>query len=369
MPLVLHSQVPWDSVWQRPQELAVGLARHRPVIFFGPVQLHELATRFHDRWQPVRTLERGALTVLSPVEFSGEYRTERVREWNRRVRLRALRSYVRPGRFLYLSNQVFDTTIVRRLRPAAVAVDLIDDFAAFNWAPPGARGTERFLLETAALRTAGTGSLQRRWAGAFPDIEYLPSGVAFHRLTAPAAEAPELRALPRPRILYIGSLNDRMNPGLFLEAARVNPNGSVVVVGPLTASFQLGAPAPTNLHFLGLKPHDALPGFYQHCDLGIMPFADNPAARAINPIKALEFLACGMPVLSTPIPDVIAYYPPHIRVEEPGAWPRALAEMLAAPDNAATRAARVEFARDRSWERLVDAFAGRLAALERAAVR
>src|SRR5688572_32810926 len=73
MPLMLYSQVAWDDVWQRPQEQAMGLARHRPVIFVSPVQAHQVAGPLADRWQAVRVLEGGRLTVLSPLILTGEY--------------------------------------------------------------------------------------------------------------------------------------------------------------------------------------------------------------------------------------------------------------------------------------------------------
>ncbi|MDX2176103.1 MAG: glycosyltransferase [Candidatus Sumerlaeia bacterium] len=369
MPLLLFSQVPWDSVWQRPQELALGLSRRRPVVFFGPVQWHEAALRVGAAREPVRRLEDGRLLVLSPVEFSGTYKVGAVAALNNLLRARLL-SRVLPGRdFIYLTNSLFDWELARALRPRHLALDLIDDFAGFAWAPRGARRSERLLARRADLVVAGTGTLARRWRQRGFDVDYLPSGVHAERFAGSFTEPGDLRAAPRPRLLYVGTLNDRLDASLLLRAAEANRSGSVVAVGPRHGSFALPGPAPKNLLFLGLKPHSDLPAYYAHCDAGIMPFADTPAARAINPVKALEYLAAGLPVLSTPIPDVVAEYPPHATIAAAPDWPAALAELLARREPETVREARRAFARGRSWGAMVDAFEERIGRLEAAEAR
>lgn len=361
-PLLFYSQVAWDTVWQRPQEEALGLARYRPVVFLSPVQLHEWAARLSDRWRFARRLEGGRLLVLSPLIFSGEYRSPAVRAVNRQLIASIARRVCGTARPLLLTNTPFCEYLLDAVKPRAVMYDLIDDFCGFEWSPPEGREQERRLIERTDLAFAGTGFLQERYADRLPGLRFLPSGVRFEALTTPVPEPEDIRALPRPRLLYVGTLNDRLNGELFLAAARAAGTGSVVVVGPRHGTFAT-PPLPPNVHFLGLRPHEALAGYYQHCDLGLMPFGDSPAARAINPIKTLEYLACGLPVLSTPVPDVIRYYPGVVRVEEPGAWESALRELLA-EDSPERRAARTDFARDRSWTQLTRDIERRIRALE-----
>lgn len=362
MPILFYSQVAWDTVWQRPQEQALGLARRRPVVFLAPVQLHEWVGRLAGRWRFARRLAGGRLLVLSPLIFSGEYRSAAVRRVNRHIVSHIARRVVKPDKFLFLTNSPFAAHLIFSTRPRGVIYDLIDDFCAFSWAPPEGRREERHLLAHADLGFAGTGYLRDRYASAFEELRFLPSGVRFDDLTAPVPEPEDLRALPKPRLLYVGTINDRLNGELFAAASRAVPQGSVVVVGPRHGTFS--APKlPNNVHFLGLKPHTDLPGYYQHCQAGLMPFADTPAARAINPVKTLEYLACGLPVISTPIPDVIRYYPEVVRVEKPAGWTAALREMLA-QDSGELRASRRRFAGDRSWHRLVEDMESEIARME-----
>ena len=361
-PLVFYSQVAWDTVWQRPQEQALGLAEKRPVLFVSPVQLHEWTERLSSTWEFCRTLCGGRLVVLSPLIFSGEYRVRAIRRLNARL-LRRLLAPLRGRGATFMTNTPFCWHLVPWLHPRRVVYDLIDDFCAFEWAPPEGRALERKLLRRADLVLAGTGALQRQYRRAFPGLEFLPSGVQFERLTAPAPEPEDLAPLPRPRLLFVGTLNDKLDGALFRDLAEGFPAGSIALVGPRHETFR-APPLPPNVHHLGLKPHSALPGYYQHCDLGLMPFADSPAARAINPIKTLEYLACGLPVISTPIPDVVEYYKGVVSTAKPPDWVEE-ARRLLEQNNGEEQARRREFARGRSWDKLVRRMEEMIEPLER----
>jgi glycosyltransferase involved in cell wall biosynthesis len=62
-----------------------------------------------------------------------------------------------------------------------------------------------------------------------------------------------------------------------------------------------------NLHFLGRRPYETLPAYCRHFDVGLIPFKVNELTRAVNPIKLREYLAAGLPVVSTPMPEVALY--------------------------------------------------------------
>jgi len=353
-PVLLYSQVAWDDVWQRPQEVAMGLARHRPIAFVSPLQLHQTAGSLNRRWKPERVMADDRLLVLSPRILSGEYRVGAIRALNRAILSRSLSRFFGRINSHFLTNTPFVFPAIGAVRPASISYDIIDDFCAFEWSPREGRKLEKRLLGRADFVVAGTNALQKKFASMIPDIDYWASGVAFDKLTTPASEPNCLRDLAGPRLLYVGTLNDRVDGELFKQVALDFPDASVVVVGPKRATFN-DPGMPSNVHFVGLQPHDALPGFYQHCDVGIMPFANNAAALAINPVKTLEYLACGLPVVSTPIPDVCTYYRPHVTVAKPQNWKRAI-EMALTNERLSKREDRVDFARGRSWGALVERF-------------
>ncbi|MDX1970938.1 MAG: glycosyltransferase [Candidatus Sumerlaeia bacterium] len=350
-PILLYSQVAWDDVWQRPQEEARGLARQgRTVIFVSPVQLHQVAGALYGRWKPERFEQhgRGRLFIFSPLILSGEYRVERVRKINRAILTQALLPFFEHPAHA-LTNSPFTGTLFARLRPELLTMEWIDDFCAFDWSPKESRHEEARLLQQICGGLAGTHQLADAYNDRVPQgVPYFPSGVDVEKLTRPAAEPEDLRALPHPRLLYVGTLNDRLDGALIARVAEEFPAASVVLVGPRRETFRVPR-TPPNLHFLGLKPHDALPGYYQHCTVGLMPFANNEAARAINPIKTLEYLAVGLPTLSTPVPDVERFYSSVVEIAEPSQWPERLRRLLAQPGDTE---ARRQFARGKSWSTL-----------------
>jgi len=86
-----------------------------------------------------------------------------------------------------------------------------------------------------------------------------------------------------------------------------------VLLGPLVRP---SLPLPTdepNFHHLGKKPYEALPNYLKAFDVCLMPFGDSDLTRHISPTKTPEYLAGGKPVVSTPIPDVVADYGEAVR--------------------------------------------------------
>jgi glycosyltransferase involved in cell wall biosynthesis len=59
------------------------------------------------------------------------------------------------------------------------------------------------------------------------------------------------------------------------------------------------------VHFLGQKPYSELPAYCKAFDVALMPFKLNELTLNANPLKVREYLAAGLPVVSTPIPEVM----------------------------------------------------------------
>ena len=62
-----------------------------------------------------------------------------------------------------------------------------------------------------------------------------------------------------------------------------------------------------NVHWLGPRPYDEIPGYGSGFDVGIMPYLRNEWIRHSNPIKLKEYLALGLPTVSTEVPEVARY--------------------------------------------------------------
>ena len=67
-------------------------------------------------------------------------------------------------------------------------------------------------------------------------------------------------------------------------------------------------PRARNIHYLGQKAYEQLPGYLHGWDVALVPFRLNDATRFLSPTKVPEYLAAGCRVVSTPIRDVVRPY-------------------------------------------------------------
>ena len=109
------------------------------------------------------------------------------------------------------------------------------------------------------------------------------------------------------------------------------------MIGPVVKIDPATLPSRENIIWLGRKSYHELPAYMSGWDIGIMPFAINDATRFISPTKTPEYLAAGLPVISTPVRDVVRPYGVEGLVEiaaSPEAFVAKAEEILANPRQA-----------------------------------
>ena len=99
-----------------------------------------------------------------------------------------------------------------------------------------------------------------------------------------------------------------MDVDLVADVAALRPDWHFVMIGPVVKIDPASLPRRDNIHWLGSKDYKDLPKYLSGWDVGFMNFALNEATRFISPTKTPEFLAAGVPVVSTPITDVVRPY-------------------------------------------------------------
>ena len=99
-----------------------------------------------------------------------------------------------------------------------------------------------------------------------------------------------------------------MDLDLVCRVAALRPDWHLVMIGPVVKIDPAGLPRADNIHWLGHKAYADLPDYLAGWDLGLMPFALNESTRFISPTKTPEYLAAGVPVISTRIRDVVRPY-------------------------------------------------------------
>jgi glycosyltransferase involved in cell wall biosynthesis len=200
----------------------------------------------------------------------------------------------------------------RNLKADLVVYDCMDELSAFKFAPPELKSVEAELLDRAQVVFTGGHSLYQAKRRLHSNVHAFPSSVdAGHFNEARGGKLPDpadQASLPRPRLGFFGVIDERLNLDLVAGMADRRPDWSFVMIGPVVKIDPASLPRRPNIHWLGGRDYKELPSYLAHWDVGIMPFAINEATRFISPTKTPEFLAAGLPVVSSPIADVVRPY-------------------------------------------------------------
>ena len=113
---------------------------------------------------------------------------------------------------------------------------------------------------------------------------------------------------------YFGVIDERLDYELIAKLADANPHWSVVMIGPVVKVDPNSLPVRGNLYWLGRREYAQLPNYTKAFNVCLMPFAMNEATEFINPTKALEYMATGRPIVSTPVPDVVTNFSKVVKV-------------------------------------------------------
>jgi glycosyltransferase involved in cell wall biosynthesis len=168
-------------------------------------------------------------------------------------------------------------------------------------------GEER-LGKAAELCFATSPLLRDRMCKLFPRVVYEPNVCDqpfFETARQHLAEPSELAAVPRPRLLFVGALSEyKVDYSLMEAVARHRPELQWILIGP-TGEGQPDSrkpPVSPNIHIFGSRAYGRLPYFMAHCDAAVLPAARNAYTDAMFPMKFFEYLAAGLPLVSTRLP-------------------------------------------------------------------
>ena len=302
--LLCLSHLPWDLVLQRPHHLLRRAAQTWRVVYFEE-------PRFEPSSPDLPRLERRegheGVEVAIPVLPLWDGVPGSVERMQRPLLDALLADIGQPDMVWYYTPLA--QAFAGHLSPRLTVYDCMDELSAFKDASPQMLLEERRLLRCADLVFTGGCSLHETKRGLHSDIHCFPSSIdVSHFAVARAcslAEPPELADLPRPRIGWFGVVDERMDLQLLDECAARRPDWSFVMVGPVVKLHPSELPRSPNIHWLGRRSYAELPAHLAHWDAGFMPFAINEATRFISPTKTPEYLAAGVPVVSTAITDVV----------------------------------------------------------------
>ncbi|MCI0456540.1 MAG: glycosyltransferase, partial [Gemmataceae bacterium] len=356
----------WDGLPTSAIHLFRRLARHNRVFWFNTVGrlprfsradaakvLRTVGSWVHLRRKatPVTEVVQTGVHVVTPVMVP--WFKPLVRRFNRFSLLRRYRKLARRHDIvdpIVLTTFPYAVDFVKAVPAAGRFYYCVDDFLDYpgvnhrDWAR-----MEAELLDCVDGLIVTSRYLARKRTGDGP-LLHLPHGVDFDhfQVDPAAAPVPELEALPRPIVGFFGLISSWVDLGLIADLSERFPQVSFVLLGRSEVSLEPLAGRP-NVHCLGFVPYADLPRYARYFDVGLIPFVLNQLTRAVNPVKLMEYLALGLPVLSTRLPELEDIAGP-IRLAVPREeFRRGLAEVLALCGPATSAEARA-VAQSNTWD-------------------
>ena len=272
-----------------------------------------LRKRIRNWWRGTKGFrqEQDNLFVYSPLVLPFPY--SRIARWmNRFIITRAIRRWIqalglqRPLVWTFLPTPLA-LDIIDAIEPTLVIYYCIDDFESSSSGARLIRQAEDRLLKAADLVFVTSERLRHRVLEQREQVEVLPFAVDFPRFEkerlANQSKPNELVEIDSPIVGYVGGLHRWVDQDLLVEAARVLPDVEFVFVGPEQCDMSKLKAQP-NIHLLGSRNYDELPRYIKCFDVGLIPYVLSEYALNVYPTKLNEYLAMGLPVVATNLPEV-----------------------------------------------------------------
>ena len=267
-----------------------------------------------------------------------------------------------------MASNIYCPGALSRLRKKLVLYDFNDSPFQFSVSPGWARGYwPRTIRQADAVFVVS--EYYRRQLARETDrpLILLGNGVEMAPFEAPRERPADLSDLPRPLIGYVGLLSHFLDFSVLETLRRNRRGGTVVLIGPGSPATDAAVAdfgAREGVAVLGPRPYADVPAYMQALDVGVIPFrADDPFVQGINPNKVYQYLAAGVPVITTPVLDLEERSPDLRFASTEDQWSAALADVLGAHGD---RDCRRAIARPHDWDalaaRMVREIESRLAA-------
>jgi teichuronic acid biosynthesis glycosyltransferase TuaH len=327
--ILLISMEMWGRVWRRNQNLAVGLARQFPqqkILFVTlPVDLSNAVRCRH--WKTLGDLAKRALQparpeplpgypnlfVFTPVKlFPHTLSIGRLMNQARtRAQIRrAMKQIGMTDPLLYI-NPYFAAHMVGKMGESALVYDVGEDWSHIEskpWLRRQMIEEDLELTRAADAVIAVSPALKELKKNDAREIHVVPNGVHVERYAKVASRTltPHLAATDwaRPVLGHTGTLQSkRTDVDLVIKVARAFPQSTIALVGPdsLEPGDSKRLRAEPNIRMTGEIDFTDMPRVMSAFDVCIVPQQVNAFSESQNPLKMFEYLASGLPIVSTKI--------------------------------------------------------------------
>lgn len=308
--IVVFCHLRWGFVWQRPQQFLSRFAKKHPILFieepfFDRPEGAEPDLQYH-RVMPNVTV---FCPHLPPSWAKNPKLPSMLREWTKE----AIEVMNEDGAFekpvLWYYSPMDSAWSLGHFENRGVVYDCMDELSQFSGAPKQLINNEARLIEHADVVFTGGYEMGANKRRLHDNVHIFGCGVEFNHFNKaqdPHTVIPaDIDFMNRPILGWFGVVDERVDYAMVGEMARMRPDWSFAMVGPVVKVDPNLLPHFPNLFWLGGRDYQQLPNYCAAFDVNMMCFANNAATQYINPTKGLEYMATGKPIVSTPVKDVV----------------------------------------------------------------
>jgi glycosyltransferase involved in cell wall biosynthesis len=351
--IILFPIIDWHYRYQRPQQLAGQLAQRGHRIFY-------IRTGFFEAdWPQIRKIKQNIFSVklardAQMITFNTTLTDADVLVLEKSIL--ALKAACSIEKAVMLVDLPFWRNLVLQLKKTLgwpCVYDCMDLHTGFSISTEATAKDECLLLENCDLVLATSYFLLDHVKIVNPNAILVPNGAAYEFFHQAAQPMPieEVQDLPHPIIGYYGAIADWFDSALVHDLALLHSEWTFLLIGSTLLSDLKPLKGIENIHLLGEKPYNEIPGYLSHFDVGIIPFKQMPLTHATNPVKMYEYLSAGKPIVATRL-DEISHYEDYVHLAESrDEWEAAIMECLAEEKTLALLQGRFEFAKANTWEK------------------
>lgn len=262
--------------------------------------------------EPIKEVEPN-IHVLNPLAIPA-YGNKTIVSLNQKFLIRQVKGAMKKLGMKNVLNMVFNPAagmVAGKLGESGLLYYCVDEYTAFTGVTDGLRVIEEDLFRKSDLIIVSAEKLFETKKGFNPNTYIIRHGTDWRHFRKSLDEATEIPAeitnLPKPIIGFHGLLADWVDFELIKKTAAHFKNGSVVLIGKIAVDAEKKIKILDNIpniHFLGRKPYETLPNYCKGFDVALNPFEISELTLAANPLKVREYLAAGLQVVSTDIPEV-----------------------------------------------------------------
>lgn len=315
MDVICFSEINWDFLWQRHQQLLTRFPEDWKILYVQPSFMGVMIK------EPTRVLPRKVknnirvVSLLTMPFFDKFFILRKINDvlivfWTRFF----MKNYNIKNPIVIIYEPRF-SCVVGKLNEFLIYYEIADDRLEFTKVPRWIKTHIDFLIQKADLVTVASQYLYNKLKEKRRHNIFLVGNgveVEHFKKARENIEIPrDICDIKKPILGYVGTIGEWFDFQLIEAVLKKFTDISVVLIGPIFPEQRIEIyrlkKSYTNFYAFGKKSYILLPNFIRAFDACIIPFKINELTRGVNPNKLYEYLAAGKPVISTALPEVKKY--------------------------------------------------------------